>query len=58
MPMQTQTTPENQVAVPDQNQIAVPAAPVREDVFEFIRRDSVDAPMDYVREINVPGGGE
>jgi hypothetical protein len=57
MSMQTQT-PRNQVVTPDQDQVAAPAAPVREDVFDFIRQDSVDAPLDYVREINVPGGGE
>ena len=54
--MQTQTR--NQVGTTDRDQVAVPQTPVREDVFEFIRRDSVDAPLDYVREVNVPGGGE
>lgn len=70
MPTQTtqkdraETTPLEQVAAQDgaaathPSGVAAPAAPVREDVFELIRRDSLDEPQNYVREINVPGGGE
>jgi hypothetical protein len=56
--MQTQATPQDRVDTPVRDQIAVPAAPVREDVFTFILRDCLDAPLAYLGAINVPGGGE
>jgi hypothetical protein len=56
--MHTQATPQDRVEAPARDQVLVPAAPVREDVFAHILRDSLDAPLAYVREVDVPGGGE
>jgi len=56
--MQTPTTETTPVETAENESLLTPAAPSVEEVVNFVRRDSVEAPQEYLDEVNVPGGGE
>lgn len=60
--MQTRVTEEARVTSPvegpEAERVSAPALPATEEVVEFIRRDALSSPREYLDEVHVPHGGE